>query len=81
MDASIADALKTCWLAMEQPCGKRMKEMLPLWARPLDCLEEIRAQLAEISAASIDRLLRGFKVIAGIMSVRSSPPAPSKPSF
>jgi len=22
--------LKTCWLAMEQPCGKRMADMLPL---------------------------------------------------
>ena len=23
-------ALKTCWLAMEQPCGKRMTGMLPV---------------------------------------------------
>lgn len=39
--------------------------MLSLWARHPDCREEIRVQLAGISGASIDRLLRGFKVSAG----------------
>jgi hypothetical protein len=67
-------ALKTCWLAMEQPCGKRMKDMLPVWVRHLDCPEEIRVQLAGISAASIDRLLRGLKVTAG-KKVRPPKPA------
>lgn len=61
----LTEALKACWLAMEQPCGKRMKDMLPLWAGHLECPEEIRIQLSRISAASIDRLLRGFKVTAG----------------
>ena len=28
--AELLEALKTCWLAMEQPCGKRMTDMLPL---------------------------------------------------
>ena len=69
-------ALKTCWLAMEQPCGKRMKDMLPLWAGHLDCPEEIRLQLTRISAASIDRLLRGFKVTAG-KKIRPPKPASS----
>lgn len=67
-------ALKICWLAMEQPCGKRMKDMLPLWARHLDCPEEIRDELCRISAASIDRLLRGFKVTAG---KKIRPPKPA----
>ena len=70
----LAEALKTCWLAMEQPCGKRMKDMLPLWAGHLDCPEEIRLQLCRISAASIDRLLRGFKVTAG---KKIRPPKPA----
>ena len=26
------EALKNCWLVMDQPCGKRMKDMLPIWA-------------------------------------------------
>jgi hypothetical protein len=70
----LSEALKTCWLAMEQPCGKRMKDMLPLWTNHLDCPQEIRVQLAGISAASIDRLLRGFKVTAG---KRIRPPKPA----
>jgi hypothetical protein len=70
----VGAALKTCWLAMEQPCGKRMKDMLPLWAEHLDCPDEIRVQVAEISAASIDRLLRDFKVTAA-KKVRPPPPA------
>jgi hypothetical protein len=70
----VGAALKTCWLAMEQPCGKRMKDMLPLWAGHLDCPEEIRVQLVGISAASIDRLLRDFKVTAG-KKVRPPKPA------
>jgi hypothetical protein len=57
--------LKTCWLAMEQPCGKRMKDMLPVWIKHLDCAEQIGVQLAQIRAASIDRRLSGFKVTAG----------------
>lgn len=67
-------ALKTCWLAMDQPCGKRMKDMLPLWVVHLDCPEEIGVQLAGISAASIDRLLRGFKVKVG---KKARPPKPA----
>jgi hypothetical protein len=63
--SELGKALKTCWLAMEQPCGKRMKDMLPVWVRHLDCPEEVRLQLTRISAASIDRLLRGIKVTAG----------------
>lgn len=72
--SDLAEALKTCWLAMEQPCGKRMKDMLPLWARHLDCPEQIRVGLCRISAASIDRLLRGLKVTAG---KKIRPPKPA----
>ncbi len=70
----LAEALKTCWMAMEQPCGKRMKDMLPWWARHLDCSEEIRVELCRISAASIDRLLRAFKVTTG---KKIRPPKPA----
>lgn len=66
--------LKKCWLAMEQPCGKRMKDMLPLWAGHLECGERIRKQLTEVSAATIDRLLKDYKVSAG-KKVRPPKPA------
>jgi hypothetical protein len=58
---------------MEQPCGKRMKDMLPLWTPHLEVSEKIRVQLETISAASIDRLLTDFKITAG------KTPRPPKP--
>jgi hypothetical protein len=64
-EASILEPLKTCWLAMEQPCGKRMKDMLPIWLPHLECTPEQGSQLSKISAATIDRKLRNFKVHAG----------------
>lgn len=70
----VVEALKTCWLAMEQPCGKRMKDMLPLWVKHLEGTEAIRIALAGISAASIDRRLQGFKVSAG---KKARPPKPA----
>ncbi len=59
---------------MDQPCGKCMKDMLPLWSRHLDCPLETRAQLEKISAASIDRMLKTFKVTA---SKKIRPPKPA----
>lgn len=73
---ALVKALKTSWLVMEQPCGKRMKDMLPLWTKHMDCSEEIRDQLARISAASIDRLLHDFKVRSG-KKIRPPKPASS----
>lgn len=70
----IRTALKTCWLAMEQPCGKRMKDMLPEWSPHFSCSAQTRALLDEISAASIDRLLADFKVKNG-RKIRPPKPA------
>ena len=67
-------ALKNCWLWMDQPCGKRMKDMLPIWVNYLKTTTSIKAQLEQISAASIDRLLKDFKVTAG-KKVRPPKPA------
>ena len=69
------DALKSCWFAMEQPCGKRMSDMLPLWIDSYEGLnDELRAQLVTISAASIDRLLKPYKTgnTARIRPLRTS---------
>ena len=75
----LTEALKICWLAMDQPCGKRMKGMLGLWLRHLDCCEEVRHQLTRVSAASIDRLLRDFKVAARKKARPPKQPVRSKP--
>ncbi|MDA7916256.1 hypothetical protein N9B94_03380 [Verrucomicrobia bacterium] len=58
--------LRDCWLVMEQPCGKRMADMLPLWVNHIEELEEgIHEKLLEISPATIDRLLKGIKTSSG----------------
>jgi transposase InsO family protein len=51
--------LKAIWLASEQPCGKRLKEIIPLWLPYLQkgVLPSARQQLLALSAATIDRLL------------------------
>jgi len=59
--------LKYCWLQMEQPCGKRMTGMLPLWLAHLkevggkEITSAARAKLHEVSPATIDRLLAPAK--------------------
>lgn len=59
--------LKHCWLHMEQPCGKRMAGMLPLWLAHLRAVGgqeidlETRTRLLQISPATIDRLLAPAK--------------------
>ena len=63
----VCAVLKHCWLHMEQPCGKRMEGMLPLW---LDHLTEIggkeidsatRTKVLAVSSATIERLLADAK--------------------
>ena len=71
---SAIESLKSCWLVMDQPCGKRMKDMLPLWVPYLEVSDEVQQQLKTISAASIDRALKDFKVKVG-KKVRPPKPA------
>lgn len=56
-------ALAHCWRHMEQPCGKRMAGMLPLWVGYLENLEPgVRDHLLAMNAATIDRLLAKVKL-------------------
>ena len=57
--AELLGPLKTIWLAAEQPCGKRLKEAIPLWLPHLKkgLTAEVRGQLLALSPATIDRLL------------------------
>jgi len=57
--AKILGPLKTIWLSSEQPCGKRLKEIIPLWLPHLKkgVSPAVRQQLPALSAATIDRLL------------------------
>jgi len=62
--------LKRVWLAANQPCGKRLKALLPLWLpgygsaySPLP--QETNLQLLQLSPASIDRILKHTRQIQG----------------
>jgi len=59
----VVEVLTHCWRQMEQPCGKRMAGMLPLWVGHLvELEEEVREKVLAVSAATIDRLLAGVKI-------------------
>jgi transposase InsO family protein len=51
--------LRTIWLASEQPCGKRLKEIIPAWLPHLKkgLSAAVRRQLLDLSPATLDRLL------------------------
>ena len=57
--ARLLGPLKTLWLSAEQPCGKRLKEAIPLWLPHLKkgMSAEVRRQLLALSPATLDRLL------------------------
>jgi len=62
-DPAVAEPLKAIWLYAEQLCSKRLKAALPLWLpfyeQEHGMLEEsVRQKLLQISAATIDRLLK-----------------------
>ena len=62
-DVPVFEPLKALWLASEQLCSKRLKAALPLWlpfyeAEHGALAEPVRQKLLQISAATIDRLLK-----------------------
>jgi hypothetical protein len=63
----VVEVLVRIWKASEQPCGKRLVEMLPLWL-PYEEKEHgklapaVRKKVLEIGPAQIDRLLKPHKI-------------------
>lgn len=68
--AKVVSALEQCWQVARQPAGKRLAPMLPVLVPLLRRDGELKltdaeaALLAEMSPATIDRRLRGAKVLA-----------------
>ena len=61
--SSAGKALKNLWLSMEQPCGKRMRDMIPLWIDDFKGIHNTtRKALLAMSPATIDRKLAPHKV-------------------
>lgn len=65
--AEVVAVIEAIWRASEQPCGKRLKAILPLWLPYYEASkgqldESIREKVLAISAAQIDRVLAPKKV-------------------
>lgn len=67
---AMVTALTIVWEAADRICGKRLKAVLPTFVESMEhhghlCLDpEVRQRLLEMSAATIDRLLRPVREVA-----------------
>lgn len=62
----VVAVIKTIWLSSEQPCGKRLKELLALWLPHYEKRQgrlgkELRTRVLAASAATLDRLLSPYR--------------------
>ena len=56
--------LKKLWLKMEQMCSKKLVQALPNWLPHYsECNEEVKKELLQMSASTIDRYLRRYRAI------------------
>jgi hypothetical protein len=63
----LLEPLKRIWLATDQLCGKRLKTAIPLWLPSYEASyellsEEVKKKLLSMSASTLDRLLKPFRV-------------------
>lgn len=66
----VAEVLAEIWKAAEQPCGKRLVEMVPLWLGHYESEHgplsgSLRKKIKSVSGAQIDRLLSPLKARIG----------------
>src|SRR3954451_14441025 len=70
-DEAVREALIVLWEASDRVCGKRLKALAPLLVEAMErhghlhLAPEVRASLLAMSAATIDRALRGLRDPAG----------------
>ena len=62
----VVAVIKPIWLSSEQPCGKRLKELLPIWLphyerREGSLSKTLRRSVLASSAATLDRLLSLYR--------------------
>jgi hypothetical protein len=66
-DSAVLKVLQQIWLAAHLPCSKRLKALLPIWLPPYQAqfgtlASSCLGQLAAISPATIDRVLKPFRI-------------------
>ena len=62
----LLEPLKRIWFTADQPCGKRLKAILPLWIKFYEreygtLSDKIKKQLCCVSSATIDRILKPIR--------------------
>ncbi len=75
----ILKPLKTIWLATDQMCSKRLVAALPVWLPSYDethgpLPDGVKQQLLQLSAATIDRLLKPVRVKMGTRGLSGTKP-------
>ncbi len=69
-------ALRRVWRAAKYMCGRSLKQALPEWAAAMEKVDgpfasEVRQLLLSVSASTLDRILRPYKVKKGVSFTRS----------
>jgi len=72
----VMEPLKTLWFLMEQPCGKKLKVLIPRLMpsyskRNPQLSDDLRSQLLSMSPATIDRFLKLIRVQKGLSTTRA----------
>lgn len=78
--AALQPALKTIWLASQQPCGKRLVAMMGDWVPAYEAYhrslsEPLKEQLLSMSSATLDRMLLPLRARHGAKSIPTRPGA------
>lgn len=80
-DDAMRQAIALFWEASDRVCGKRLRAMLPLLVAAMerhshiDLAPEVRDGVLTMSAATIDRILRGARSGGATGRVKRSPPS------
>lgn len=78
---AVREALILIWEASDRVCGKRLRPLVPILVEAMErhghvhLVPEVRAGLAAMSAATIDRALRGAREPGGGRKRRNAPPS------
>lgn len=72
----VLEHLKALWFLMEQPCGKKLKVLIPnllpsYHKRISNLTEDLEKQLLSMSPATIDRFLKLIRVQRGLSTTRA----------
>ena len=71
----VREALKQIWITADFACGKRLKFMIPEWIQFVDDLDKQERQLLlAMSASTIDRILKYYRVTLDIKNRSSTKP-------